>query len=139
MIAELIVAKISERALKEQKLELKIDRSVIERVMAEGSANADQFGARPMRRAAQRFVEDSLSDAIIQGFLQEGEGATVSLASKASANEKERVIITRTRDGSDLMIEVEDADGGIGSVPPVPSASMEAPRTNGLSAASSLI
>jgi ATP-dependent Clp protease ATP-binding subunit ClpC len=139
MIAELIVAKISERALKEQKLELKIDRSVIERVMAEGSANADQFGARPMRRAAQRFVEDSLSDAIIQGFLQEGEGATVSLASKASAKEKERVIITRTRDGSDLMIEVEDADGGIGSVPPAPSASMEAPRTNGLSAASSLI
>ena len=80
----------------------------------EGSANADEFGARPMRRAAQRYVEDSLSDAIIKGFMDAGETATLSLA-PPHLDGKDRVLV-RCGDKT-LEVEVEDASGGIGSVP----------------------
>jgi ATP-dependent Clp protease ATP-binding subunit ClpA len=65
--------------------------------MEEGSSNAKQFGARRMRRAAQRFVEDSLSDAIILGFFKEGDAAMIKLAAM-SKDGKNRVIIARERD-----------------------------------------
>jgi ATP-dependent Clp protease ATP-binding subunit ClpA len=115
MIAELIIDKVLTRARYEQDMKLTITPSLIAQVMAEGSENAGQFGARPMRRAAQRYVEDSLSDAIIQGFLQEGESAEMDLTS-SSSNGKARVVITRLRDGIKLEVEIEDAQGGIGSV-----------------------
>ena len=112
-IARILVEKTVERAMLEQKMELKVDDSVIERIMEEGSASADQFGARPMRRAAQRYVEDSVSDAIVQGFLKEGEAATIELGSRSGR--RDTITITRVRDGKTISVKVEDADGGIGN------------------------
>jgi ATP-dependent Clp protease ATP-binding subunit ClpC len=114
-IAELLVRKVVGRAESEQNMKLEIDSSVIRRVMQEGSSNAAQFGARPMRRAAQRFVEDSLSDAIIQGFLNPGDAAKILLA-ETGDSQKDRVIVIRVADGETLEIEIEDGNGGIGSV-----------------------
>jgi hypothetical protein len=109
-----------ERAVLEQKLELDISDCVIERIMQEGGARADQFGARPIRRAAQRYVEDSLSEAIIQGFIQEGDAVKIQVAIKKNDNvggprQKDVVLVQRVKDGKLLEVEVEDADGGIGS------------------------
>jgi ATP-dependent Clp protease ATP-binding subunit ClpC len=56
-----------------------VDETLTRRIVEEGSSNADQFGARPMCRAAQCYVEDSLSEAFIGGFLQEGSVVTLSL------------------------------------------------------------
>jgi ATP-dependent Clp protease ATP-binding subunit ClpC len=113
-ISELLVQKVVDRASSEQKMKLTVDSSVIRRVMEEGSSNAEQFGARPMRRAAQRFVEDSLSDAIIQGFLKEGDAAMIKLAAM-SKDGKDRVIIVRESDGETFEAQIEDGNGGIGS------------------------
>jgi ATP-dependent Clp protease ATP-binding subunit ClpC len=113
-ISELLVQKVVDRASSEQKMKLTVDSSVIRRVMEEGSSNAEQFGARPMRRAAQRFVEDSLSDAIIQGFLKEGDAAMIKLAPMAKDG-KDRVIIVRESDGKTFEAQIEDGNGGIGS------------------------
>ena len=113
-ISELLVQKVVDRASSEQKMKLTVDSSVIRRVMEEGSSNAEQFGARPMRRAAQRFVEDSLSDAIIQGFLKEGDAAMIKLAA-VSKDGKDRVIILRESDGETFEAQIEDGNGGIGS------------------------
>jgi hypothetical protein len=91
-----------------------VDSSVIRRVMEEGSANAERFVARPMRRAAQRFVEDSLSDAIIQGFLKEGDAAMIKLAAM-SKDGKDRVFVVRESAGEAFEAQIEDGKGGIGS------------------------
>ncbi len=36
-----------------------------------------QYGARPLRRAIQRKVEDALSESLVSGALQEGDSVTV--------------------------------------------------------------
>ena len=114
MIGRLNIDRIVSRAANERQVELHVDSDLVERVVHEGSANADQFGARPMRRAAQRYVEDSLSEAIIKGFIQNGDSASLSLGPPHS-NDTDRVIVRCS--GRTLEVEVEDASGGIGSNP----------------------
>jgi len=137
-IAELLIQKTVDRAYSEQKMQLTVEPAVIQRVTEEGSANADQFGARPMRRAVQRFVEDSLSNAIIQGFLQEGDAATINLFIGHRAGGKERVIIMRAHDQESQEVQVEDADGGIGSGPAVSSQVTYGSSANGLDVSASM-
>ena len=67
-----------------------------------------------MRRAAQRYIEDSLSDAIIQGFISSGDVATLSLAPQ-HLDGKDRVLVSSK--GETLEVEIEDASGGIGAAP----------------------
>lgn len=112
LIAAQGVARIVARAFDEHAMDLRVEADLTARIVHEGSANADQFGARPMRRAAQRFIEDSLSDAIILGFLSKGDVATLSLGPRGRDG-KDRVIISSR--GESLAVEIEDASGGIGS------------------------
>ncbi len=106
MVAELTVQQALERA----EMEITVHPSLITQVRHEGSAHADEFGARPMRRAAQRYVEDPLSDAILQGFLKKGDSAVLDVGSGRS------IRITRMRDGAHIEVAVEDSGGGIGDV-----------------------
>ena len=39
----------------------------------------DKFGARPLKRAIERFLEDSLAEAILEGSIKRGEKIKVSL------------------------------------------------------------
>jgi hypothetical protein len=113
-IATLLLQQTVERAKTERNMELTVSPSLILRVRNEGSAQASEFGARPMRRAAQRFLEDSISDALVRGFIQDGDAAMVDLGSVTG--EKCTVIITRARDGEKLEVSIADSSGGIGSV-----------------------
>jgi ATP-dependent Clp protease ATP-binding subunit ClpA len=106
MVAELTVQQALERA----EMEITVDTPLLSQVLNEGSAHADEFGARPMRRAAQRYVEDPLSDAILQGFLKKGDSAVLDVGSERS------IRITRKRDGAHIEVAVEDIGGGIGDV-----------------------
>ena len=111
-IADLIMQKTIERAEKELKgMEILVQPNLLERVVHEGSSNAAQFGARPMRRAAQRFLEDGVSDAIIQGFLQEGDCAEIDVVPGSGLDE---IVVKRRRDGKTMSVIVEDGHGGIG-------------------------
>jgi C-terminal, D2-small domain, of ClpB protein len=105
------VDKIVVRAGNEHEMELEVTPDLMERIVVKGSANADQFGARPMRRATQQYIEDSLSDAIIQGFLSIGDAATLSLAPLRAAS-KDRVLISSQ--GKQMEVEVDEING-IGS------------------------
>jgi hypothetical protein len=106
MIAGLIIDRTLTRARKEQEMELVVGQTIVDQIVLEGSAKANQFGARPMRRAAQRYVEDSLSDAIIQGFLVKGSTAALELVGP-------NLIEIRRDDNATLLVRTEDSSGGI--------------------------
>jgi ATP-dependent Clp protease ATP-binding subunit ClpC len=115
-IATAIVDASIERAFKERSIRLVATESIIESIMSDGAMNAAQFGARPMRRAAQRIFEDAVSDAIVRGFLVDGDRATVDMGRvENSMIGCPTVVIVRDKDGASLMVEVDDGSGGIGS------------------------
>lgn len=116
-IAELIMQKTVDRAEKEKEgMELLVQPGLVEKVVQEGSAFAAQFGARPMRRAAQRFLEDPVSDAIVQGFLDESDIAEIDLVHETGNDGfgLDTIRITRRRDGKTLDVIIEEGTGGIG-------------------------
>lgn len=114
-VASLLLNKTIGRALEERDITLSVSPQLLEKVIMEGGLNAAQFGARPMRRAVQRFFEDTVSDAIIRGFLKEGESAHVDIESEYGAK------ITRFSDNESMILDIEDGSGGIGSVKSSPA------------------
>merc|ERR1712087_200959 len=94
-ITSLILEKTVDRAQIEQDLTLKVQPGLTKVVTEEGSSNAAQFGARPMRRAAQRFFEDAVSDALIRGFLQKGDDAVVDLVSDSGDSSSHHIVEIR--------------------------------------------
>jgi hypothetical protein len=127
-IAGLLLQQTVKRAESERQMKLDLGESLIARVRDEGSEQASTFGARPMRRAAQRFLEDTISDAIVRGFLKEGDSAKVDLG-RVEMDGTCYVLVTREKDGEQLEVEVEDGSGGIGSG--VPLMKREATTING--------
>ena len=113
-VASILLDQTMARAKEERGIDLSVSDALLEKVIMEGGLSAAQFGARPMRRAVQRFFEDTVSDAIIRGFIKDGEKAIVDLESDLGAK------ITRFSDNQSIVLEVEDGSGGIGNVRSVP-------------------
>jgi len=115
-ITSLILTKTVERAEAEQELKISAAPALSHKVMEEGSSNAAQFGARPMRRAAQRFFEDAVSDALVRGFLQKGDEAVVDLVMEANGSSSHHVVeVRRSSDDEVLQVLVDRVSQGIGS------------------------
>jgi ATP-dependent Clp protease ATP-binding subunit ClpA len=113
-ISAAIVGASIDRALKERYITLTASDSLIDAIVSDGGANVAEFGARPLRRAAQRLFEDAVSDAIVRGFLQEGDHATVDLGLSTGEAGMPTVVIMREKDGELLVVDVDDGSGGIG-------------------------
>ena len=86
-IARLLLKKVTAR-LKERNIELECDESALKRLSAAGYDL--QYGARPLRRAIQRMVEDALSEEILNGHIRLGDR------------------VRATREGEQLKFEVLD-------------------------------
>lgn len=115
-ITSLILSKTIKRAEDEQELTITASPALSRKVMEEGSSNAAQFGARPMRRAAQRFFEDAVSDALIRGFLTKGDDAVVDLVSDSNDSSPYYIVeVRRSSDGEVLQVAVDKISQGIGS------------------------
>jgi len=138
-IARNILDETIERAKSEQDMDVTVTQALMVMVTNEGAFSAAQFGARPMRRAAKRFLEDSLSEAIMREFLNEGDEVIVDVASASEASGfsgdgRKIVKVTRVKDGNESMLIPVDSDAGIGSIessamdalnrpmPPIPDA-----------------
>lgn len=76
-IVDLMLEDVRHR-LMEQEMELEVSEEVKSKLVKEGYDSA--YGARPLRRAIQRLVEDPLSDKLLQGQYLPGDTITVEVA-----------------------------------------------------------
>ncbi|OCS91878.1 ATP-dependent Clp protease ATP-binding subunit [Caryophanon latum] len=73
-IVKYMVASLTKR-LKEQDIVLELTESAIDKIGEEGYD--PQYGARPIRRAIQRHVEDRLSEELLMGNIQKGQSVLI--------------------------------------------------------------
>ena len=78
-IVDLEVKKLVER-LAEKEIELILDKSARELIVTEGYD--PEYGARPMRRAVERFLEDPLAEALLASEVKEGDVVTAAVKKK---------------------------------------------------------
>ncbi len=71
-----LMLKETKKRLEAQGIEISLDKSVKELIAKKGTDEA--YGARPLRRAIQSYLEDKLAEAILDGQLQKGVKAKVS-------------------------------------------------------------
>jgi ATP-dependent Clp protease ATP-binding subunit ClpC len=121
-IASNILDEIVHRAMDAQGIKLEIDNSVVGSVTRDGSLFADQYGARPIKRAAQRYLEDTLSEAIVRDFVKEGDEIFVEMSDTKELNgillSEDQAVVKITKysnnSGSSHILVPVDAEGGIG-------------------------
>ena len=82
VIVDLESKKLIDR-LQEKGITLKLDKAARELLMDKGYD--PNYGARPMRRAVERYLEDPLAEAILRGDVKAGD--TVSVVTKADSKE----------------------------------------------------
>merc|ERR1712157_606874 len=88
-IAQLLLDDTIQRAKKERNVDFTYSQHFLSTLIESGSSTSMSYGARPMRRSIQRYFEDTVSDAILNGFLNDGEHAYVDISlstSKKSSN-----------------------------------------------------
>jgi ATP-dependent Clp protease ATP-binding subunit ClpC len=74
-IVELEISKVLKR-VRDKKIEVEIDQSSKELLIAEGYDPA--YGARPMRRAVERFLEDPFAEHLLRGDIKEGDLVSIT-------------------------------------------------------------
>ncbi len=97
-IADILLKDVFKR-LTEKQITLEVTSKFKERLVEEGYNPA--YGARPLRRAIMRLLEDVLAEEILSGKIQEGDQALVDIDSEG------KVIITK-QDKPQLMIPVSE-------------------------------
>jgi ATP-dependent Clp protease ATP-binding subunit ClpC len=75
-IANIMLREVAER-LTEQGITLEVTERFKERVVEEGYSPS--YGARPLRRAIMRLLEDAIAEAILSGRIKDGDTAVVDV------------------------------------------------------------
>lgn len=101
-IVEIQVAKLAQRVFNSQRMTLSLDASARDFLSEKGYDPA--YGARPVKRAIQDYVEDMISDNIIDGNISEGDNIDIVYNS-----ETESLSISGTMK-DDLSKILEDLD-----------------------------
>jgi ATP-dependent Clp protease ATP-binding subunit ClpC len=74
-IVDLEVAKVTRR-VRAKRIEISLDQAAHDFLIEKGYDPT--YGARPMRRAVERFLEDPLAEEILRGHIKEGDQVTIS-------------------------------------------------------------
>ena len=101
-IVDLEVVKVVDR-IKEKEIHLTLDAAAHELLIEKGYDPT--YGARPMRRAVERYLEDPMAEEILRGTFKAGDQIQV------------------TRDGEKLTFKVSEVSG---STPPAPAKTRKA-------------
>lgn len=102
---------IAKRAADDQNIRISVSNNVAEMVTRTGFAA--EFGARPIRRSAKRYLEDTMAEAIIRDFVQEGDQVSVDIVSGQDAVKITNLSANGSGDKS-IIVPI-DGDAGIGS------------------------
>ncbi len=78
-IASNVIDDATKRAADAQEIKITVSENLIAAVTREGALFADQYGARPIKRAVQRYLEDTISEAIMKDFIMEGDDIMVEV------------------------------------------------------------
>ena len=77
LIATMMVLGIAARTKAERNVDVAVTERLLDQIVQQGTtAVARQLGARPMRRAVQRILEDSISESVVAGFVEAGDVVT---------------------------------------------------------------
>lgn len=76
-IATILLQEISERLSEQRQITIAVSESFQDKIVAEGFDPS--YGARPLRRAIMRLLEDSLAEAILSGQIKDGDRAWVDV------------------------------------------------------------
>ncbi|MGF1538961.1 MAG: ATP-dependent Clp protease ATP-binding subunit [Pleurocapsa sp.] len=76
-IADLLLREISQRLAEQRDITLEVTEAFKARVITEGFDPS--YGARPLRRAIMRLLEDSLAEAILSGRVNDGDNTLVDV------------------------------------------------------------
>lgn len=79
-IVTLLSKKLVDRCKEQMNIELTIRDSVKKFIVEKGSD--DKFGARPLRRAVQTYIEDAMAEEVLNGKISSGDSVVVSLKNK---------------------------------------------------------
>ena len=88
-IAGLMVGSVAQR-LKEHGVELEWDEEVLKHLAGEGFDPT--YGARPLRRAIQRMVEDDLSEEILSGKVKLGDRVRMKMGENGLVFESDKTV-----------------------------------------------
>ncbi len=94
-ITKLLVTQLNDN-LVDRKIRLDLAQEVIDWII-EQTCKDRSYGARPLRRAIQRFIEDPLSEELIRGHLKDGtievyiEGGSLAYRPAGQAQEGRRL------------------------------------------------
>lgn len=94
-IVDLMLDRVRQQ-VSSQGMDLEVTQAVREQLAAEGFD--PQFGARPLRRAVQRLIEDPLSEEVLLGRFSQGDTVHVEL-------EDGKIFFTKSADLGSLPIE----------------------------------
>jgi ATP-dependent Clp protease ATP-binding subunit ClpC len=89
-IVDLLLDQVRSR-LSEQKIELVISDEVRDLLLREGFD--EEYGARPLRRTIQTYVDDALADALLNGVILPGQVAHLVLYDGTVAVEAQEVAV----------------------------------------------
>ncbi|MGL4880159.1 MAG: AAA family ATPase, partial [Waterburya sp.] len=76
-IADILLTEVSSRLKEQRDITLGVTTAFAEKVIEEGFDPS--YGARPLRRAIMRLLEDSLAEAILSGRVNDGDNALVDI------------------------------------------------------------
>ncbi len=94
LIADILLEEVFKRLL-ERNISLDVTERFKERLVEEGYNPS--YGARPLRRAIMRLLEDSLAEEILSGKIQEGDGITVDV------NAEGQVVVLPKQETQELL------------------------------------
>ena len=113
-IATNLIADTVKRTADDQNISMTVSDNVPEMITRETMKVASLYGARPTRRAVQRYVEDTMAEAIMSGFINEGDEVKLDL--KDPNGEKRVIQITcassnGSGEGKVMLVNVDDEAG----------------------------
>jgi len=122
-IAGDVIDNAVQRALDASELTINVDDSIVQAVAIESFAASSTYGARPVKRACRRFVEETIAEAFMKNFITDGDEVYLEIAEGVTEINgvqisEEQVIINVIKYSIDgrkvnLLVPVEE-DAGIG-------------------------